>query len=246
MKFKNSVRAGLVGAVLLAVVLSVVAMYGRSLWVPVLTKVKGRQTVADVLTSVGSQARARLSVAFDHASVSYPPQQVHLLAIKDQASLELWAGDKKDPRYISTYRIEAASGVAGPKLREGDKQVPEGLYQVIGLNPNSSFHLSMKLNYPNQFDLTHAAAEGRDSPGSDIFIHGKSVSVGCLAMGDPAIEELFVLAADIGVDKLSVVIAPTDPRGDGLVADGSPVWLAVLYQDIQNEFSYFIHQEPAQ
>lgn len=229
----------LIGGIVIASLLATVAVYGRGMWVPVMIKISGKQSVADVVASVGSQARARMAVVFDEASVSYPPERIHLLAIKDQASLELWAGDKNNPQYITTYPVKAASGSAGPKLREGDKQVPEGLYRMTGLNPNSSFHLSMKLNYPNAFDLKHAAAEGRDSPGSDIFIHGKSVSVGCLAMGDEVIEELFVLAADIGVDSISVVIAPTDPRGAGLKAPGRPVWLAQLYQAIENEFSYF-------
>jgi len=183
----------LTGAIIITTLVATFVVYGRGVWVPVMIKISGRQSVADVVASVGSQARARLAIVFDEASVIYPPSSIYLLAIKDQASLELWAGDKNNPQYISTYPVKAASGSAGPKLREGDKQVPEGLYRVAGLNPNSSFHLSMKLNYPNAFDLKHARAEGRDSPGSDIFIHGKSVSVGCLAMGDEAIEELFVL-----------------------------------------------------
>ena len=79
------------------------------------------------------------------------------------------------------------------KLREGDRQVPEGLYRLIGRNPNSNYHLSMKLDYPNSYDPRHAKREGRSNPGSNIFIHGKSLSVGCLAMSGEAIEAFFVL-----------------------------------------------------
>ena len=231
----------LIGAILVAALMATLFVYGRSAWVPVVKKLSAKQTVADVVSTIGNQARGRLSGAFDKESVVYPPANIHLLALKDQSSLELWAGDKSSPQYIKTYKIQAASGSAGPKLREGDRQVPEGVYRVIGLNPNSSYHLSMKLNYPNAFDLKHAAAEGRHSPGSDIFIHGKSVSVGCLAMGDEAIEELFVLAADIGIDNISVIIAPTDPRERIVKAASEPVWLTQLYQEIENEFNHFIH-----
>jgi len=71
---------------------------------------------------------------------------------------------------VADYRITAASGTAGPKLREGDRQVPEGIYRIVGLNPNSRYHLSMKLDYPNAFDRHQAARDGRARPGSDIFI----------------------------------------------------------------------------
>ena len=70
----------------------------------------------------------------------------------------------------------------------------------------------MKLNYPNEFDLAHAKIEGRTKPGSNIFIHGKAVSIGCLAMGDKTIEELFILANDVGINNITVVISPLDPR----------------------------------
>ena len=59
----------------------------------------------------------------------------------------------------------------------------------------------MKLDYPNAFDRLHANAEGRTQPGSNIFIHGKAASIGCLAMGDAAIEELFLLVSDIGISQ---------------------------------------------
>ncbi len=237
------VVAGLVLLLFVAGVLFFV--HGRSVWVPIVQKITGRQTVADVLVSTGPQARKRLLESFNKAGVAYPPQQVTLLAIKSTSVLELWAGPQTNPVFISEYNIRAASGVNGPKLREGDKQVPEGLYKIIGLNPNSSFHLSLKLNYPNQFDLRHAVAEGRSSPGSDIFIHGKAKSVGCLAMGDAAIEELFVLSADIGMAGVNVVIAPTDPREKELSWQGFPGWVQELYQNIGREFSYFIRRPPA-
>jgi hypothetical protein len=112
------------------------------------------------------------------------------------------------------------------------------LYRIEGLNPNSTYHLSLKLNYPNDFDLKHAAIEGRSNPGSNIFIHGKAVSIGCLAMGDATIEELFVLAADVGKDNISVGIAPSDPRSTSLSTSAEPEWVSVLYQRLNTHLNY--------
>ena len=138
---------------------------------------------------------------------------------------------------MKDYNIQAASGRLGPKLREGDRQVPEGIYKVIGLNPNSSYHLSMKLNYPNKFDLSWAQKENRTQPGSNIFIHGKALSIGCLAMGDEAIEELFVLGNDVGISNIKVIITPTDPRAGNLIPPTeSKPWVKELYQDIESAF----------
>jgi len=108
--------------------------------------------------------------------LSYPPREVTFIALKQEKKLELWARGSGEFRFIRDYDIQAASGVAGPKLRQGDRQVPEGIYPHRGLNPNSHYHLSMKINTPNEFDLFHAWEEGRADPGSDIFIHGKAAS----------------------------------------------------------------------
>ncbi|MCL4553812.1 MAG: L,D-transpeptidase family protein [Actinobacteria bacterium] len=204
-----------------------------------LSRLRGDRTVGDVLAAYGPAARERLAPAFEAASVPYPPERILFAGIKDEELLEVWAaGPGQELRWIATYPVLAASGQAGPKLREGDRQVPEGIYRIIGLNPNSAFHLSMKLDYPNEFDLEQAHREGRENLGGDIFIHGRDVSIGCLAMGDPVIEELFVLAADVGIENATVVIAPSDPRVAPLSADieGAPDWLPVLYEMITEAF----------
>jgi len=202
-----------------------------------LPKLPGQRTVADVLSSYGPYATNKLKPYFAKANMPYPPRQVTLVGLKQEKKLELWARDNGGFRFIRDYFIKAASGVAGPKLRQGDKQVPEGIYRIEGLNPNSHYHLSMKINYPNEFDLFHAWQEGRTEPGSDIFIHGKAASIGCLAMGDEAIEELFVLTALVGVENVKVVIAPHDPRAYPLAAGSKalPAWVAELYSNISRE-----------
>lgn len=210
--------------------------HGRTVWVPVYYKLAGKRTLDDVLATYGTAARERLRYHFETAAVEYPPSNIVLLASKFEERLEVWSTGDTAPVFIRAYPIQALSGQSGPKLAEGDGQVPEGFYRVIGLNPNSAYHLSLKLNYPNELDLIHARAEGRNSPGSDIFIHGKDVSVGCLAMGDRAVEDLFVMVADVGKDNVSIVIAPHDPRLAPLSALGHADWVRALYSRIEHEF----------
>lgn len=204
----------------------------------------GQWTVGDVLQAYGKTVMGKLGHYFTKAKVSYPPREVTLIAYKQEKKLELWARDSGEFRFIRDYFIMAASGEAGPKLRQGDRQVPEGIYRITDLNPNSHYHLSMKLNYPNEFDLIHAELDRRSDLGSDIFIHGKDASIGCLAIGDAAIRELFVLTAQVGVANVKVVIAPHDPRAYPLVANSEvlPEWTSELYAIIAREIEAVSHR----
>lgn len=228
----------LMGSILMVTVIAVGALlvYGRGYWYPVYIKVAGARTVVDVINTYGDQARSTMAPYFSKANVAYPPKQLSFVAIKETGVLEVWALNDQTWSKINTYPIKAASGTLGPKLREGDKQVPEGIYKIVGLNPNSAYHLSMKLNYPNTFDQMWAEEEGRTEPGSNIFIHGKALSIGCLAMGDDAIEALFVLSHDVGIANIDVIIAPTDPRERALVPPvGSKPWVSALYSTIEQK-----------
>ena len=199
-------------------------------------KLFGQMAVENILQPY-TYAKRKLTPYFTKAKVSYPPREITFIALKQEIKLELRARGSGEFRFIRDYHIQAASGVAGPKLRQGDRQVPEGIYRIVELNPNSHYHLSMKLNYPNEFDLLHARREGRSAPGSDILIHGKAASTGCLAMGDEAIEELFVLTAQVGAENVKVVISPHDPRTYPLKADSEedPEWTSELYSIISRE-----------
>ena len=200
-------------------------------------KPPGQWTVEDVLQAYGTSVTDKFNYYFAKAKVSYPPQKVIFIALKQEKKLELWARDSGEFRFIRDYYIMAASGGTGPKLRQGDRQVPEGIYRIAKLDPNSHYHLSMKLNYPNGFDLLHARHEGRAAPGSNILIHGKAASTGCLAMGDKTIEELFVLTAQVGIENVKVVIAPHDPRAYPLETgvEKHPKWITQLYSMISRE-----------
>ncbi|MCH7226379.1 murein L,D-transpeptidase family protein [Haloferula sp. A504] len=116
---------------------------------------------------------------------------VFLRAFKEEKELEVWMQPDGADRFVlfRTYPIAATSGKPGPKLAEGDRQVPEGFYYFSrrGLKSDSRFHLAMNIGYPNTYDRHH----GRT--GSFIMIHGNRVSIGCLAMTDPGIEEIYTL-----------------------------------------------------
>jgi hypothetical protein len=207
----------------------------------------GLRSIDAVLANYGDYAVSQLRPYFDRAGVAYPPRDITLIGLKEERKLEVWARDDGGKfRFIRDYDIKAASGIRGPKLRQGDRQVPEGIYRILHLNPNSNYHLSMKINYPNEADRYHAEIEGRTKPGNDIFIHGKAVSIGCLAMGDEAIEELFVLVAHTGTENVKVVIAPHDPRTTPLEADGAnmPIWTEELYRELTDEILAITDAEP--
>lgn len=200
-------------------------------------------TVAARLRQFSPAVDQRLGPEFRRSGAPHPPRHLFLLAFKEEDVVELWAGSRRDdpePVLVKSYPVLAASGGPGPKLREGDLQVPEGSYRVLWLNPASSYHLSMKLDYPNAFDRARAREEGRTRLGGDIFVHGKDVSIGCLALGDRAIEELFVLAARVGVANVDFLIAPRDLRvKPPPPLDGQRPWVGRLWSDLASTLRRF-------
>jgi len=198
-------------------------------------------SVQDRLAHFEETVRLRLARDFLAAEAAWPPGQLDLLAFKLEKRLEAYVPGKGGrPVFLKAYPILAASGSLGPKLREGDLQVPEGIYRVEYLNPNSRFHLSMKLDYPNADDRNQARAEGRTRLGGDIMIHGNQVSIGCLAVGDPAAEDLFVLAALAGVDRVRVLIAPVDFRERELPRNANTLsWMGDRYTRLAQELERY-------
>jgi murein L,D-transpeptidase YafK len=206
---------------------------------------KGRKTVQDRLEQYGHTVQERLLPYFEATKISYPPKQVVLVGLKHEKILEVWAcGEENRFDLIRTYPILAASGRLGPKLREGDRQVPEGIYRIESLNPNSMFHLSLRINYPNKFDHKQASLENRSNLGGDIMIHGSNASIGCLAMGDKVAEDLFILATETGIKHICVILSPVDFRKRPFpeVTHTLPEWTAVLYEQIKQELSKLMDQ----
>lgn len=136
-----------------------------------------------------------------------PGSHVYLRVFKEEEILECWM--KKGARYelFKAWPICRYSGNIGPKLKEGDGQAPEGCYEVgpAAMNPESRYHLSFNLGFPNAYDQ----ALGRT--GSFLMVHGDCVSIGCYAMTDPVIEEIYLLMEDAfaaGQKKIQVDCFP--------------------------------------
>ncbi|MYZ50072.1 L,D-transpeptidase family protein, partial [Propylenella binzhouense] len=111
---------------------------------------------------------------------------------KEESTLEVWKKEKATGRFalLKSYDICAWSGKLGPKIKEGDKQAPEGFYTITPaqMNPNSSYYLSFNIGFPNKFDQ----ANGRT--GRFLMVHGACSSAGCYAMTDEQIGEIYALA----------------------------------------------------
>ena len=198
---------------------------------------EAQATAAGRVRQYGPPARRRLAPYFAAQHVAYPPPRLVLVGLKAEQRLQLYAPDARGAmRLVRDYPILAASGGLGPKLREGDLQVPEGIYRLTELNPNSAYHLSLRVDYPNAFDRQIAARERRTNLGGAIYLHGNAVSAGCLAMGDDAAEELFVLAADTGLRHITLLLCPCDLRVQAPPRDGR-AWVQELYAQLRRHLT---------
>lgn len=214
-------------------------------WIPtygMAPKLNWDKAVEHAIKRYGLQTEPSLIKSFSNAGVNYPPRDVALLAFKQERTIELWARNEGKPwHYIHAYPLTAFSGRLGPKLKEYDRQIPEGIYRLVTLNPFSSMHLSMMINYPNNFDRLQAIKDGRNHLGNNIFLHGKTFSVGCLAVGDKGIDQLFLLMYRVGLTHAQLIIAPNDLRRAKPATStfAQPRWLPELYTAIEKSLREF-------
>ncbi|MEP4076796.1 L,D-transpeptidase family protein [Haloferula sp.] len=164
---------------------------------------------------------------------------VFIRAFKAEEELELWVRDRKTEKFalFRTYPIAAQSGQLGPKLAEGDYQVPEGFYFVprSKLNPNSNYHLAFNIGYPNSYDRHHKRT------GSFIMIHGNRISIGCLAMTDAKIEEIYTLcdaALRSGQDFFRVHLFPFRMTDERLARTSDERWFS-FWQNLKQGYDHF-------
>jgi hypothetical protein len=203
-------------------------------------KKKVWRSMPQAVKEFGPSARKRLRPLFKAAGIAYPPSQLTLVGLKEEKLLIVLAPDADGVlKKVTTYPILAASGELGPKLQQGDCQVPEGFYKIETFNPNSAYHLSMRVSYPNSEDFARAKKEKRTNLGGDIMIHGNQVSIGCVAIGDEAIEEVFILANDTGRENIDVILAPVDlsTKPSGVDFKLQPKWVPALYRRLKKSLS---------
>jgi len=149
-----------------------------------------------------------LKQQFADKELNYPPTSIFIRALKFEEELEVFVKQDGSYKHLKTYPFCYASGEPGPKRIQGDQQVPEGMYYIDRFNPSSRFYLSLGINYPNTSDLKRS---DKSKPGGDIFIHGSCVSIGCIAITDELISELYylsVLSRSAGQKKIPVHIFP--------------------------------------
>jgi murein L,D-transpeptidase YafK len=169
---------------------------------------------------------------------------VYLRIFKEEAQLELWMEHPGDRRFklVRLYPVAAFSGSPGPKLQEGDGQAPEGFYWVApkSMNPDSTYHLSFNIGFPNEYDRFHKRT------GSFLMVHGSNVSVGCYAMTDPLIEEIYSLIAAAhqkGQEFVRVHCFPfrmTEERLGRAESDGAP-WIDFWY-NLHEGYEWFMRE----
>lgn len=151
-----------------------------------------------------------LKKEFEAKGLTWPAKYMYIRSFKYDSQLEVWVkGDKKEKyRLFKSYKVCALAGSLGPKRLEGDYQVPEGFYYVNEFRPNSNYHLALGVNYPNPSDRI---LSDQSRPGGEIYVHGSCVTVGCIPLTDPLIEELYVLAAitkNEGQDYIPIHVMP--------------------------------------
>jgi murein L,D-transpeptidase YafK len=135
------------------------------------------------------EASAKLKAAGINPNAAF---DVHFRTYKQEMEVEVWAKQRSASTWakVGSYPVCAYSGILGPKRYDGDCQVPEGLYTIHHLIPQSTFHLSMYVSYPNASDKIRG---DQGFLGKDICIHGDCTSVGCLSLLDE-IKEVYIYA----------------------------------------------------
>lgn len=170
-----------------------------------------------------------------------PGNAIFIRIFKKEAVLEVWIKVSGEYTLFKVYPICAYSGDLGPKLKEGDKQSPEGFYKVrkSSLNPKSSYHLSFNLGYPNAYDQVH----GRT--GSYLMVHGECVSIGCYAMTNGKIEEIYALvkaALEKGQDYVPVHAFPFYMTAENLSEEENNPWYD-FWLELKEGYDYFEFQK---
>jgi len=162
---------------------------------------------------------------------------VFIRIFKKERILEVWLKQGLTYTRFKSYSICHHSGGLGPKLREGDKQSPEGFYTVEArqLNPNSDYHLSFNLGFPNEYDRSYKRT------GSLLMVHGRCSSAGCFAMTDFRMDEIYVIvesAMIAGQHQIPVHIFPFKMTKGNMAAHRNSKWIN-FWSNLKEGYDYF-------
>jgi murein L,D-transpeptidase YafK len=231
-------RGALVGVSAKGLSFAAVALLAAGMWMVPLIEAKGNSAggmVPDSAPPVSSDAaKLQARLAAEGVALGTP---IMIRIFKEEAELEVWID--KGARYerFAVYEICNWSGVLGPKLTEGDRQSPEGLYSIgiDQLHRKGRWRRSLDLGYPNTFDRAHART------GSFILVHGGCTTIGCFAMTNPVMEEIFTLteaALFNGQESIQVHVFPFRMTQANLHARGSSPWLG-FWSNLKEAYDAF-------
>lgn len=188
----------------------------------------------------------QLKKEFEKKGLTYPAKYIFLRSFKLDSELEIWVKNNATDtfRLFKSYRVCTLSGKMGPKRKEGDMQVPEGFYYINDFNPNSNYHLSLGINYPNFSDKMLSDPK---KPGKEIYIHGSCLTIGCIPLTDEFIDEVYILAVNAknaGQDFIPVHVFPIkfgnirsmDYLGSVTLTDSSS---QRFWVDLKGAYDYF-------
>jgi len=162
---------------------------------------------------------------------------VFIRIFKQEQQLEIWLRQGLSYIFFKSYSICRFSGELGPKLKEGDKQSPEGFYTVgiNQLNPNSDYHLSFNLGFPNEYDRCHKRT------GSLLMVHGRCSSVGCFAMTDFRMDEIYAIVESAiisGQHQIPVHIFPFKMTWTNMALHKDSKWIH-FWENLKEGYDYF-------
>ena len=168
---------------------------------------------------------------------------VFIRIFKKEKQLEVWLKQGLSYILFKSYSICHHSGKLGPKVKEGDKQSPEGFYTVEAkqLNPNSSYHLAFNLGFPNEYDRSYKRT------GSLLMIHGRCSSVGCFAMADFRMDEIYAIVESAiisGQHQVPVHIFPFKMTWANIAMHQNSKWIH-FWENLKEGYDYFEgHRSP--
>lgn len=170
----------------------------------IITQSACTEIAMDRVEKAYAEKQEKMTQLLREKGINIEALELFLRAFKQEQILEVWGKNKQDTVFtkLIEYPFCKFSGKLGPKRKEGDKQIPEGIYHIDRFNAKSNFHLSLGLNYPNKSDRILGDPE---RPGSDIFIHGGCQTIGCIPITNDKIRELYLLANEVKKHSQSAI-----------------------------------------
>lgn len=182
---------------------------------------------------------------FKTKNLNYAGFQLFIRAFKKEEKLEVWIKEKEKEEFVllNTYPFCASSGTLGPKRKEGDLQIPEGIYHLNHFNPQSNFYLSLGISYPNASDKI---LSDKSHPGGNIYIHGNCVTIGCIPLTDDKIKEVYLMAVEArnnGLEEIPIHIFPARLEDESIekLKDeyAAPQTTSALWKNLQTVYQDF-------